>query len=140
MNNKKKYLKDLKKELDDYKSQLSNIQKEFTETTGENVEKIQQSLQSILYDAVVAYGKLESASAGEWEPIKAITDEAFNNLRDSFQEKIDSSKQQIKACAGQIGENCQGHVEGAASYIRKNPFKSLFFAAGIGFIIGKILK
>lgn len=140
MNNKDKYLKSLKKELDQYTKQLSDIQKEFKGKTGGNVEKINESLQNILDDAVTAYGKLEAASVAEWEPMKLITSEAFNNLRKSFRETISASTHQIKEYAEQIEENYQEQVACVANYIKKNPFKSLLFAAGAGFILGKILK
>lgn len=140
MGEKEKYLKSLKKELDNYTKQLSSIQKEFKGKTGENVEKINKSLQDILHEAVNAYGKLESASTAEWEPVKEITNEAFNNLRASFHEKINASAQQIQEYAEKVEENYQEQLTCVAKYVRKHPFKSLFIAVGAGFIIGKILK
>jgi len=140
MNAKEKYLKSLKKELENYTKQLSSIQSDFKGKAGENVEKITQSLQNILQDAVTAYGKLETASTAEWEPVKAITNEAFNHLRRSFQEKINVSTGQIKDYAEQIGENCHEQLDCVAKYVRDHPLKSLLIAVGAGFIIGKILK
>ena len=140
MKDREKYLKSLKKELDKYTKQLSMIQKEFNGKAGENVEKINQSLQDILHEAVIAYGKLESASAAEWEPVKAITNEAFSHLRNSFHEKINTSAQQIQEYAGHLEENYQEQLACVAKYVKKHPFRSLFLAAGAGFIIGKILK
>lgn len=140
MDEKEKYLKSLKKELDQYTRKLSKIQKEFKGKTGENVEKINQSLQNILQEAGIAYGKLQSASAAEWEPVKAITNEAFDDLRTSFHEKINASSQHIQEYAGKVEENYQEQVACVAKYVRKHPFKSLFLAVGAGFIIGKILK
>ncbi|MBA3814185.1 MAG: hypothetical protein H0X26_06820 [Alphaproteobacteria bacterium] len=140
MTDKEKYLKQLKNELNKYTKQLSDIQGEFRGNTGTEFEKINQSLQNILHEAVVAYGKLESASAKEWAPVKALTNEAFNNLKDSFNEKLYASADQIKAYAGKIEENYQEQLDCVATYVRKHPFKSLFLAAGTGFILGKILK
>lgn len=140
MEDKEKYLKSLKKELDKYTKQLSTIQKEFKGKTGKNFEKITQSLQSILQEAVIAYGKLESASAAEWEPVKTITNEAFNNLRHSFQEKVYASAQYIQDYAVKIEENCEEQLEYVAEYVRKNPLKSVLMAVGAGFVLGKILK
>lgn len=140
MNEKEKYLKSLKKELDLYTKELSKIQKEFKGKTGKNVEKINQSLQNILEEAGTAYGKLQSASAAEWEPVKAITTEAFGNLRTSFQETLNTSVQRIQEYAENVEENCQEQLEQVAKYVRKHPFKSIFLAVGAGFIIGKILK
>jgi len=140
MKDREKYLKKLKKELDNYKKELLAIQKEFKGKTGKDIEKINQSLQNIFDEAVTTYGRLESASTAEWEPIKAITNDAFNNLRNSLHEKMEASAHQIKEYAGHIEENCQEQLENVAKYVRKNPLKSLLFAAGAGFILGKILK
>ena len=140
MDDKEKYLKNLKKELDKYTKQLSNIQKEFKGNTAGSVEKINQSLQEILREAIIAYGKLESASAAEWDPVKKITNQAFNNLRDTFQEKINSSTQYIQDCAEQVGDTYHEQIECVEKYVRKHPIKSLLIAVGTGFIIGKILK
>lgn len=140
MTDREAYLKSLKKELDKYTKQLSSIQREFKGTTGENVEKINQSLQAILHEAVIAYEKLESASAAEWDPIKIITTEAFNNLKLSFHEKVNLTKDQVKEYAEQIEENYQEHLDCVAKYVTKHPFKSLAFAVGAGFLLGKILK
>lgn len=140
MNDREKYLKSLKRELNKYSKQLSIIQKEFKGKTGENIEKITQSLQEILREAVIAYGRLESASAAEWEPVKAITNDAFDSLRVSFQEKVNASAHHIKGYAEQVGETYQTELTNVAKYVRKHPLKSLLFAAGAGFIIGKILK
>jgi ElaB/YqjD/DUF883 family membrane-anchored ribosome-binding protein len=140
MTDREKYLRDLKKELNLYTKQLAVIQEDFRGKTGENVETINQSLQEILNEAVIAYEKLKSASAEEWEPLKAITNEAFNNLKDSFNEKLRSSTNQIKEYAGRIEESYEEQLDYVATYVRKHPFKSLFFAAGAGFILGKILK
>jgi ElaB/YqjD/DUF883 family membrane-anchored ribosome-binding protein len=140
MTDKEKYLKNLKKELDKYTKQLALIQKDFKGKTGENVEKINQSLQDILDDAVIAYGKLQSASAKEWEPVKAITNEAFNNLKASLDERINASTLQMKEYAGQIEASCEAQLDCVATYVRKHPLKSLLYAAGAGFILGRILK
>lgn len=140
MTDKKTYLKSLKKELDKYTKQLSLIQKEFKGTTGEHVEKITNSLQDILNNAIVAYEKLESASVAEWDPVKVITNEAFNDLRLAFHEKLTKSTEQIKEYAEKIEDRYQENLDCVATYVRKHPFKSLFFAVGAGFLLGKILK
>ena len=140
MTDKEKYLKSLKKELDLYTKELSIIQTDFRGKAGENVEKINQSLQEILHEAVIAYGRLKSASAEEWDPLKTITSEAFNNLKESFNARISASANQIKEYAGKIEENYQEQLDHVATYVKEHPFKSLFFAAGAGFILGKIFK
>ena len=140
MDDKEKYLKNLKKELDNYTKQLSNIKEEFNGKTGENIEKITQSLQDILQEATLAYKKLGSASAAEWEPLKGITNEAFNNLRLSFHEKMNASAQHIQEFAGKVEDTYQAQVDCVEKYVRKHPFRSIFMAVGAGFIIGKILK
>ena len=140
MTEKTKYLNNLKKELNNYTKNLSNIQKEFKDNTEGNVDQITQSLQEILKEAGAAYGKLESASTAEWEPVKEITTEAFNNLRSAFQEKINDSTVQMKEFAGKIGESCQTQLDCVESYVKAHPMKSLLIALGAGIIIGKIIR
>jgi len=140
MTDKKKYLNDLKKELNNYTKNLSAIQKEFKNNTGENVDQITQSLQEILKEAVIAYGKLESASTAEWEPVKAIAADAFTNLRNSFQEKLKDSGIQMKEFAVRLEKNCQVQLEHVEDYVKAHPLKSILIALGAGFIIGRILR
>jgi len=129
MEDREKYLKNLKRELDAYTQQLSLIQGEFRGSTGKHLKKINKSLKEILNEAVDAYGKLKSASADEWEPLKAITADSFDNLKDSFQEAIEATK-----------KGCDDHLAHVATYVTKHPFKSLLLAVGAGIVIGKILK
>ena len=140
MTDKEKYLKGLKKELNTYTKQLLIIQEDFKGKTGENIEKINQSLQDILDEAVIAYGKLKSASAEEWEPVKTLTNEAFDNLKNSIHERINTSTNQLKEYAEQIETSFEKQMESVEKYVKKHPFKSLFMAAGAGFILGRILK
>ncbi len=140
MEDREKYLKNLKKELEAYTQQLSLIQGDFKGSTGKHVKKINKSLKDILQEAKAAYGKLKSASADEWEPLKAITTKSFNNLRASFDDKINASKDKAKKYAGKIEEGCDEQLSHVATYVKENPFKSLLFAVGAGIIIGKILK
>ena len=137
---KKQYLNDLKKELNTYTKKLSSIQKEFKNNTGDNVNQITQSLQEILKEAGTAYGKLESASAEQWDPVKTITADAFNDLRSAFQEKVNSSTANVKEFAGKLEHNCQVQLEHVEDYVKKHPLKSILIALGAGLIIGKILR
>ena len=140
MINREKYLKKLKKELDKYTTQLSLIQSEFKGNTGQHVQVINQSLQDILQEAIVAYGRLEAASADEWEPLKAITNQAFNDVKIAFQQKLSASKDQVKMYTKKLDEGYHEQLDMVEKYVRKHPIKSLFFAAGAGFILGKLLK
>lgn len=137
---KKQYLNKLKKELAKYKKELSDIQKEFRNNTGEHVQNINQSLKSILQEATLAYEKLESASATEWKPLQAATNEAFDNLRNSFQEQIQTSKLHLQGYGTKAKETCEEQLACAEQYVKKHPLKSILLAAGAGFIIGKIFK
>lgn len=140
MSEKEKYLKSLKKELDKYTEQLSSIRQEFQEKTGGDIENITQSLQDILQEAKLAYGKLASASAAEWEPVKDITQEAFHNVRTSFEAFVNASANQIKDYTIQLEKNYHEQVAHVAKYVRQYPLKSLLIAAAAGFIIGRVLK
>ena len=140
MENKKKYLGELKQELDNYTRKLSEIQNHFKGKAGVDVKKISKSLQNILHQANVSYEKLKSASAEEWEPMKEINRQAFENLRNSFGEFLNSSSDQVKECVIQIEKKYKEQLECTAEYIREHPIKSILLAAGLGFIIGKLLK
>lgn len=137
---KKKYLNDLKKELNKYTKKLSTIQKEFKNNTEEDVNHITQSLQEILQEAKTSYGKLESAAAEQWEPVKAMTADTFSDLRTAFQEKLDSSAAQVKTMAGRFEKNCHAQMECVEEYVREHPIKSILLAVGAGLILGKIIR
>lgn len=137
---KKKYLNGLKKELENYSKKISNIQKEFKNNTEGNVDQITHSLQDILKEAVLAYGKLESASLEQWDPLKDLTADAFANLRTSVQDKMQTSCTHVKDFAGKVGESCHAQVDCVEAYIKDHPLKSLLLALGAGVIIGKLMK
>lgn len=138
--NNEQYLDDLGQELKKYTHQLSAIQKYFKGNAGADIEKISESLQDILQEAGSSYAKLQSASAAEWEPIKDITAQAFEKLRNSFNEFLNLSSEQIKEYTSKLGENSEKQPIFAVEYIKRNPFTTIFVAGSLGFIIGKILR
>ncbi len=140
MNDSKSYLDDLKAELNKYTKTLSSIQNSFKGKAGKDIEKILQSLQSLLHEAGVAYARLESASVDEWEPMKKIAAQSFKKLRTSFDTFLSASSEQLKDYAHQAEDYSQEKLDCTADYIKKNPFKSILLAAGLGFIMGRILK
>jgi ElaB/YqjD/DUF883 family membrane-anchored ribosome-binding protein len=140
MENREQYLKSLKQEIKEYTKEISKIQKNFKGKTGEDLENILHSLQHILQEAVIAYSKLQSASAAEWEPMKKIASQAVANLRESVTEFLNSSSKQVKEYITLMEKQCHEQLECTAEYIGEHPFKSVLLAAGLGFIIGKILK
>lgn len=140
MEDRAKYLKSLKKELEKYKKELLLIQKEFKGKTGGNIEIINQSLQNILQESIIAYEKLEAASTAEWEPLKAITNNAFNNLRAGFHAQVNLSRRHVKEYADHVERNYHEQIECVSAYVKQHPIKSLVLAVGAGFIIGKLLK
>jgi ElaB/YqjD/DUF883 family membrane-anchored ribosome-binding protein len=137
---KKKYLNNLKKELDTYSKKISNIQKEFKDSTEGNVDQITTSLQDILKEAVVAYGKLESASTEQWDPLKNLAADAFTTLRTSVHDKMNTSCSHMKDLAGKVGGCCHAQMDCVEGYIKDHPLKSLLLALGAGVIIGKLMK
>lgn len=140
MNERETYLNNLKSQLDGYTQQLATIQVEFTGKTGKHVGKINKSLQDILQEATKAYGKLKSASADEWEPLKAHTTVAFSNLKTAFNERLSASAQQVKEYAGVVTDNCQEKLDHVETYVKDHPLKSILIAVGAGFLLGKIFK
>jgi ElaB/YqjD/DUF883 family membrane-anchored ribosome-binding protein len=58
----------------------------------------------------------------------------------TFQETLSASKDQVKTYAKHLDESYQEQLDMVEKYVRKHPLKSLLFAAGAGFILGKILK
>ncbi len=135
-----KLLDEFKKELNAYTQKLKEIQKPLKGKAGKESQKISNSLQELLQEAKKAYGKLETASAEEWGPLKAIANTAFENLRESFEETAHSLSEQVKVYADQIEEYSQEQIENTSEYIKSNPFKSTLIALGVGYIIGRICK
>lgn len=140
MNENKKYLEDLKAELGKYTQKLSAIQTHFKGKAGKDVDKISHALQDILHEAGAAYARLESASLDEWEPLKKIANKSFKELRTSFDAFLSASSEQVKEYARSLDEYSEQQLECAAGYIRNNPLKSILLAAGLGFVIGRILR
>jgi ElaB/YqjD/DUF883 family membrane-anchored ribosome-binding protein len=133
MDTNKEYLSDLKQELNQYKKQLSSIKDSFKGKTNGEANQIYESLQKIFKEAGEAYKRLEDASAAEWEPLKNIANASFTQLRESFDELKDSTINQIE-------EYSKETLDASEEYIKNNPIKSIFLAAGIGFIIGRVLR
>jgi len=140
MTENKKYLDDLKSELNKYTKKLSEIQAHFKGKAGKDFEKIFQALGDVLHEAGDSYTRLKSASFDEWEPMKKIATKAFKELKTSFDTFLSTSSEQIKIQAGKIEGYAEEQLECVAGYVRKNPIKSVLLAAGLGFLMGRILK
>lgn len=140
MNGNKQYLDDLKQELNQYQKKLSATEDSFKGKAGEEGDKILKSLQAILKEAGQAYEKLEAASAEEWEPLKKIASQSFEDLKKAFEDLKDSTSEQVKEYAHQIEEYSQETLESSIEYIKSNPLTSILLAGGLGFVIGRILK
>ena len=88
-----------------------------------------KAFDKIFKEAGDAYKRLEAASSAEWEPLKQIANNSFNELKNSFDEFKDATAQQIE-------EYSQETLDMSEKYIKDNPLKSVLLAAGVGFIIG----
>lgn len=140
MSNNKNYLKELRKSLDDYTNKVSEIQNSFKNDSKKDTHTISQSLKNILQKAEKAYVELESASAEEWEPLKEQAEEIFENVKESFNKALSSSTGQVKAYVDEVEEFSQETIDSAGEYIKKNPFKSILLATGLGYILGRTLR
>ena len=140
MSENKKYLENLNTELKFYSRQLDYIKDQFKDNTEEDIHNITESLHHLLEEAESAFSKLKRASKSEWEPVKQISMEAFSQLRASFEEFLHDTSEQAQEYASQFKEYSEERLEDLGDYISRNPFKSVLIAAGLGFIIGKLLK
>jgi ElaB/YqjD/DUF883 family membrane-anchored ribosome-binding protein len=140
MSDNKKYLSDLKQELNQYKNKLATAESSFKGKANKEGDKIVKSLQEILKEAGQSYQKLEAASAEEWGPLKQIAGDAFDNLKTTFDDLMDTATGQINVYANQIEEYSEEAYESGIEYIKNNPFKSILLAGGLGFVVGRILK
>lgn len=140
MSDNKEYLSDLKQELTQYKKKLSEVEGSLKGKANKEGDKIVKSLQEILKEAGQAYQKLEAASAEEWEPLKRIAGQSFENLKTTFEDLMDATTGQIKGYANQLEEYSEEAYESGIAYIKDNPFKSILLAGGLGFVVGRILK
>ena len=136
----KKQLKALQEELTQYKEKLSTIKRSFKGKTNKDTSRIYDSLNNLLEEAGGSYEKLEAASAAEWEPLKKIAINAFEELKKSFEEYKDLASEQVDEYKNQLEEFSQEQLDHSEEYIKKNPFKSVLFACGVGFIVGRVLK
>jgi ElaB/YqjD/DUF883 family membrane-anchored ribosome-binding protein len=133
MNEQAQYLDDLKQELNQYKKQLSTIKDNFKKKTNGDTTKVYDSLKNIVSEAGEAFQQLEKASAAEWEPLKKIASSSFTKLNKAFEDYTELTTEQLK-------EYSQEAVDISAEYVKNNPIKSILLAAGLGFIIGRVLK
>lgn len=140
MSEYEKYLDNLNTELNFYTRQLASIKEKFHKNTESDFQHILDSLQHVLKESKSSYSHLKKASKEEWEPLKKIAIEAFSKLRASFDEFLNNSSEQAQEYAAQFKEYSMARLEDLEDYVSKNPFKSILMAAGVGFIIGRILK
>lgn len=140
MNDNKKYLRGLKQELNQYKRKLSAATDSFKGKAGEEGDKILTSLGEILKEASLVYKKLEIASAEEWEPLKKIASQSFEDLKNAFEDLKNSTSAQVREYASQLEECSHATFESSIEYITKNPLSSVLVAAGLGFVVGRLLK
>jgi len=140
MDGNKQYLDDLKNELNQYKKKLSTAEKSFKGKTKDEGSNILKSLQQIFDEASQAYKKLEAASAEEWEPLKKIAGQSFEDLKETFSDFFHTTSDQVNEYANQIGEYSEEALESSIEYIKENPFRSVLLAGGLGFVVGRMLK
>ncbi|MBS0186361.1 MAG: hypothetical protein JSS34_08625 [Proteobacteria bacterium] len=140
MDKNKAYLNELKDELSSYGKELSKIQSEFKGKAGIHAEKAGKSLQAVFDEATDAYTKLKNASEKEWDPLKKISKKAFEDLKGSFDEFLASASESGQNYKKQIESYSEEQIECLTRYVGQNPLKSILFALGAGFIIGKITK
>ncbi len=113
--------------------------------------------------------RAKEAVAGAVEKTKHVVDDGLDNARDKFEEVVDEldgryrkAASEVKRSAERMGEvarekyqvAAQGAREGyvkvrkdldrvgadVSEYVRENPGKSLLMAAGVGFVIGLLLR
>ncbi len=140
MDKNKEYLNDLKAELTAYGEKLSKIQSQFKGNVAPEGKKVINSLQKVLDEATNSYSQLKDASEKEWAPLKKISTQAFEDLKGSFNEFLNSSAAKGAEYKDQIGSYSEEQEERVSEYIGQNPLKSILIALAAGFVIGKITK
>lgn len=140
MNDNRQYLNDLKDELNQYKKKLLTAEKSFKGKAKGEGSNILNSLQQIFDEASQAYKKLETASAEEWEPLKKIASQSFEDLKNTFSDFFHTTSDQVNEYASQIEEYSEEALESSIEYIKENPFRSVLLAGGLGFVVGRMLK
>lgn len=140
MNDKKEYLDNLKKEYDNYKNEFSKIEKDFKKQSDKNIDKISEALSELIKGAKGSYDKLSSASEDEWEEAKKSAKSAFEKLQPVFSILTSTSSNVIKESAKQLTEYSHTEIKHLENFVQENPLRSICISAGVGFILGKILK
>ncbi len=136
----KEQLNDLKTELNIYKKKLLDIQKTYKSRSEKDVNNIYNSLSHMLAEAGDAYTKLESASEEEWDFLIKKANVSFRMLKKGFDEAVEASSNQVKEYAHNIEEYSHEAMDSAEEYIKNNPIRSVLYAAGLGYLIGRFLK
>jgi len=138
--NNKSYMNELKEELDSYKEKLSELKDAYKGQSKKDFEIIYQSLERILEKAKLACKNLESASVEEWEPLKKIAAQSFNELKQSFEEVLNNSSNKLKDYTNKLEVMSKDELGVISDYIKDNPLKSTLLALTLGIIVGKIIK
>lgn len=140
MFNNKAQLNDLKTELTSYKKKLLDIQKTYKNNSRYDVDNISNSLSNILEEARQAYSKLESASEEEWDVLLKKANVSFKKLKENFDDVVKASSEQAQEYAQNIEQYSHKVIDCTEEYIKDNPVKSVLYALGLGYFIGRFLK
>lgn len=141
MDIKQTYLNDLKEILSHSKEKLSTLGQGYkNQLEQQDSDNLASSLKEVLETAQDSYAKLQLASEEEWEDIKNKADQSFQTLQETFEKAFGSSWKNLKNCMNGAEKHTQEFIEIAEEYIKKNLFKSLLIAVGLGYFFRKILK
>lgn len=136
----KAHLDKLKGELNFYKKKLEEIKNTFKNKTQKDADNILISLSNILQEAGDAYTKLESASEKEWDFLKKEASVAFKDLKKVYNDALKNSSAQVQVYVESIEDQYHETLDSAEEYIKKNPIKSVLYAVGLGYFVGRFLK
>jgi ElaB/YqjD/DUF883 family membrane-anchored ribosome-binding protein len=133
MENREKYLNDLKNELAKYASDLSSFKEDIKHKTSGDFTRAVEAAQTALKEASKAYESLKLAAEEDWEDLIKSTAEVFKNLSQSFKELSQWGLERLSEMPKQLQHQLQ-------DCIKDNPLTSVMVALGVGIILGKIMK
>jgi ElaB/YqjD/DUF883 family membrane-anchored ribosome-binding protein len=84
--------------------------------------------------------ELQSDLAGLADTIKAIGSEQVDHASDMFSEAVENAKSSVRMTAAEARERGEQIAEDVESAITRNPLGAVLIAAGIGFLIAKLLR
>jgi ElaB/YqjD/DUF883 family membrane-anchored ribosome-binding protein len=143
---KQEFMNSLQETLNQYEEKISSLPQNLKNYSSQKKAHLSSGLETMkkkFEEAKKIYKKLEEATEDNWEEIKNNSLNAFEELKKTFKSSSDSDLSPIShfnEISEEVVDYAHEKINHLNEYIKARPLTAAFWALGIGFILGKVLR